>query len=143
MDALTERIRQRGEANPFWQTLGMEATGSREGWAQLRLPVTGGLRNGPNAPLHGGVFATIIDAAIASALATLLPGDTEAGMMTATLDLNVSFLGAVSEGTLTAEGRILRRGRAIAFGTADVFDDAGELVATGRATYRIRGGASQ
>lgn len=137
-DELTRRVQERGRGNPFWQTIGLEATDAGEGWAQLRLSVADGLRNGPRAPVHGGIFATIIDAAVASALATLLPEDTEAGMLTATLDLNVSFIGAVREGDLTAKGRILRRGRSIAFGAADVFDGAGELVATGRATYRIR-----
>lgn len=137
-DVLTQRIQERGRANTFWQTIGLEAIAASEGAARLRLPVTDALRNGPRASLHGGVLASIIDAAVASALATLLPDDTEAGARTSTLDLNVSFLSAVTGGELTVEGRILRRGRAIAFGQADVFDEAGELVATGRATYRIR-----
>ncbi|HWO94158.1 MAG TPA: PaaI family thioesterase, partial [Dehalococcoidia bacterium] len=107
-----------------------------------RLPVTDQLRNGPRASLHGGVLAAVVDAAIASALATLLPEDTEAGALTATLDLNITYISAVREGELRAEGRILRRGRSIAFGQTDIFDATGELVSTGRATYRIRGTAA-
>ena len=139
VDPLTQRIRERGRNNSFWQTIGLEAIAASEGAARLRLPVPDALRNGPRAAVHGGVLASVIDAAVASALATLLPEDTEAGTRTSTLDLNVSFLSAVTGGELTIEGRILRHGRSVAFGQADVFDEAGELVATGRATYRIRG----
>jgi acyl-coenzyme A thioesterase PaaI-like protein len=38
---------------------------------------------------------------------------------------------------LSAEGRILRRGRTIAFGEATITDEDGRLVAVGRATYLI------
>lgn len=60
-----------------------------------------------------------------------------AGVGQATLDLNVSFLGAAGDGYVVAEGRILRRGRQVAFGEATITDGAGRLVAVGRATYMI------
>jgi acyl-coenzyme A thioesterase PaaI-like protein len=48
----------------------------------------------------------------------------------------VSFIGAAS-GDVYAEGRILRRGRSVAFGEATITDAAGKLLAVGRATYMI------
>jgi uncharacterized protein (TIGR00369 family) len=54
-----------------------------------------------------------------------------------TLDLNVSFLAAAGDGDLFAEGRLLRRGRTIAFGEARISDASGRLVAVGRATYML------
>jgi uncharacterized protein (TIGR00369 family) len=54
-----------------------------------------------------------------------------------TLDLNVSFLASASEGAVFAEGRILRKGRTVAFGEATITDAGGRLLAVGRATYMI------
>ena len=48
----------------------------------------------------------------------------------------MSFIGAAG-GDVHAEGRILRRGRTIAFGEASITDGAGKLLAVGRATYMI------
>ena len=48
----------------------------------------------------------------------------------------MSFL-AAARGDVVAEGRIIRRGRTIAFGEASVTDAGGTTVAVGRATYMI------
>jgi acyl-CoA thioesterase len=55
----------------------------------------------------------------------------------ATVDLSVSYLEAAQGQHLFAEGRMLRVGRTIAVGEAEVHDDDGRLVAKGRATYLI------
>ena len=52
----------------------------------------------------------------------------------------IAVLGAAGPGDITAEGRILKRGRTIAFGEARITDAAGQLVAIGRATYMILSG---
>ncbi len=59
------------------------------------------------------------------------------GVGQTTLDLNVSFLAAGSGDEIVAEGRIIKRGRTIAFGEATITDGAGTLLAIGRATYMI------
>jgi len=51
--------------------------------------------------------------------------------------MNVNFLLPVTDGLLTATAVVLQHGRRIIVGTADVRDDAGRLVACGRATYII------
>jgi uncharacterized protein (TIGR00369 family) len=73
--------------------------------------------------------------AVGGALSTL-HAEAAGGVGQTTLDLNVSFLSA-ARGDVIAEGRILRRGRTIAFGEASVTDTAGATVAVGRATYMI------
>lgn len=127
---------ERGRANRFWATLGIEVVEAGEGWVRLRVRVRDDLRNAPGAPVHGGVLATLVDAAVGGALGTY--GDAASGGVDqTTLDLNVSFVAAARGEALLAEGRILRRGRTIAFGEARVTDAAGTLVAIGRATYMI------
>ena len=133
---LLERIRERARTNNFWRSLGIEPLAAGEGWVRLRLPLRDDLRNADGAPLHGGVIAALIDAAVGGALATTHEA-AAGGVGQATLDANVSFLGVVQSEAAIAEGRILKRGGTIAFGEAEVRDEAGALAAKGRVTYMI------
>jgi uncharacterized protein (TIGR00369 family) len=109
-----------------------------EGRVKLRVPLRDELRNAVGAPLHGGVLSALVDMAVGGALSTMHEA-AAGGVGQTTLDLNVSFLGAAADGHVIAEGKILRRGRQIAFGEATITDAAGRLVAVGRATYMIVG----
>jgi uncharacterized protein (TIGR00369 family) len=73
--------------------------------------------------------------AVGAALATMHEASA-GGVGQVTLDMNVSFIGA-GTGDVYAEGRIIRRGRSVAFGEASITDAAGKLLAVGRATYMI------
>ncbi|MEX2221124.1 MAG: PaaI family thioesterase [Candidatus Rokuibacteriota bacterium] len=134
-DELLERVRARARSNSFWRHLGVEVETVREGWVRLRVPVRDELRNAAGAPVHGGVYAALTDMAVGGALATMHEGSA-GGVGQTTLDMNVSFIGS-SDGDVFAEGRILQRGRTIAFGEATITDAAGKLLAAGRATYMI------
>jgi uncharacterized protein (TIGR00369 family) len=137
-EALLARVRERARTNLFWRFLGIEAVGAGEGWVRLRVPIRDELRNAAAAPVHGGVYSALVDAAVGGALGTL--HETSAGGVgQTTLDLNVSFIAGATEGDVLAEGRILKRGGTIAFGEARVTDAAGRLLAVGRATYMILG----
>jgi uncharacterized protein (TIGR00369 family) len=107
-----------------------------DGWVRLRVRMRDELRNAAGAPIHGGVYSALVDTAVGGALSTLHAAS-EGGVGQTTLDLNVSFLAGASEGDILAEGRILKRGRSIAFGEARITDAAGRLLAVGRATYMI------
>jgi uncharacterized protein (TIGR00369 family) len=128
--------RERARANSFWRFLGIEVDEAGEGWVRLRLAVRDELRNAPGAPVHGGVLSALVDAAVGGALGTL-HAQGAGGVGQTTVDLNVSFLAPATEGELLAEGRILRRGRTLAFGEGRVTDTGGRLLAVGRATYMI------
>ena len=135
-DDLLATVRERARANLFWKYLGIEVEAAGEGWVKLRVPMRDELRNAAAAPVHGGVLATLVDAAVGGALGTY-GAAAAGGTDQATLDLNVSFVGAARGDAIFAEGKILRRGRTIAFGETRVTDAAGSLVAVGRATYMI------
>jgi uncharacterized protein (TIGR00369 family) len=137
-DDLLTRVRERTRRNLFWRHLGTEAEEAGAGWVRLRVPVRDELRNAVGAPVHGGVYCALVDMAVGGALSTLHEAS-DGGVGQTTLDLNVSFLSAASGGDVLAEGRILKRGRAIAFGEARITDAAGKLLAIGRATYMIVG----
>jgi uncharacterized protein (TIGR00369 family) len=134
-DGLLERVRARAGDNSFWGHLGVEVTEASEGRVRLLVRARDELRNAPGAPVHGGVFSALVDMAVGGALSTM--HEASAGWVgQTTLDLNVSFIGA-GTGDVVAEGRILRRGRTIAFGEATITDSGGKLLAVGRATYMI------
>jgi len=128
--------RERAQDNLFWRYLGVLVEDAGEGWVRLRVPVKDGLRNAVGAPVHGGVLGALVDMAIGGALGTT-HDNAGGGVGQTTLDMNVSFLAAAGDGDLVAEGRLLRRGRTIAFGEARISDGAGKLVAVGRATYML------
>jgi uncharacterized protein (TIGR00369 family) len=128
--------RERAQANLFWRYLDVQVDDAGEGWVRLRVPVKDGLRNAAGAPVHGGVLSALVDMAVGGALGTT-HDNAAGGVGQATLDLNVSFLAAAGDGDIVAEGRLLRRGRSVAFGEARITDGAGKLVAVGRATYML------
>jgi uncharacterized protein (TIGR00369 family) len=128
--------RERAQDNLFWCYLGVLVEDAGEGWVRLRVPVKDGLRNAAGAPVHGGVMSALVDMAIGGALGTT-HDNAGGGVGQVTLDMNVSFLAAAGDGDLVAEGRLLRRGRTVAFGEARISDGAGKLVAVGRATYML------
>jgi uncharacterized protein (TIGR00369 family) len=129
-------VRERAQRNRFWVHLGVQVEDAREGWVRLRVPVRDDLCNAAGAPVHGGVYSSLVDMAVGGALGTFA-APASGGVDQTTLDLNVSFLAGVREGDIFAEGRILRRGRTIAFGEARITDAAGTVLAVGRATYML------
>jgi uncharacterized protein (TIGR00369 family) len=133
---ILERARARAEANQYWRHLGIGVTDAGEGWIRLRLPIREELRNASGAPVHGGAISSLLDAAVGGALSTIHEAS-EGGVGQATLDLNITYVGAARQGEIYAEGRIIRKGGTIAFGEADVRDSNGELLARGRATYML------
>jgi uncharacterized protein (TIGR00369 family) len=131
-------VRERARTNLFWRQLGVEVVDAKPGWVRLRVPVRDELRNAAGAPVHGGVMSALVDMAVGGALSTMHEASA-GGVGQTTLDLNVSFIAAASGDDVFAEGRILRRGRTVAFGEAAITDGQGALVAVGRATYMILG----
>jgi len=134
-------VRTRTESNLYWRYLGVKVDDAKSGWVRLRVEVRDELRNAAGAPVHGGVMSALVDMAVGGALATVHEASA-GGVGQTTLDLNVSFLAAAVAGPIFAEGRILRRGRTIAFGEATITDAAGRVCAVGRATYMIVGKGS-
>jgi uncharacterized protein (TIGR00369 family) len=81
--------------------------------------------------LHGGVYASLIDNAMGLSVLALV------GVRTATIEMNVHFLGAVSAGRITCESEVLHRSRRTATAEAKVRDTEGNLVALGTGTFRV------
>jgi uncharacterized protein (TIGR00369 family) len=88
----------------------------------------------PFGAAHGGTVCALIDSACGSAIAAgTIPDDRIRG----TIDMQVHFLERAAGAYLLAEGKMIRAGRSIAIAQADVFNDKGERVAMGTATFRL------
>jgi uncharacterized protein (TIGR00369 family) len=81
--------------------------------------------------LHGGVYASLIDNAMGLSVLALV------GVRTATIEMNVHFLGAVNSGRITCESEVLHRTRRTATAEAKVHDEEGNLVALGTGAFRV------
>ncbi|HUA28654.1 MAG TPA: PaaI family thioesterase [Streptosporangiaceae bacterium] len=88
----------------------------------------------PIGVIQGGFLAAMLDDTMGPALvATLGPG-----MFAPTADLHVQFLRPARPGRLTGRGRVVRRGKDVAFLAGELADESGQIVATATATAMIR-----
>jgi uncharacterized protein (TIGR00369 family) len=89
----------------------------------------------PAGHVQGGLLAAMLDDTLGPALvATLADGE-----WAPTLDLHVQFLASAKPGTLRGSGRVVRRGRDVAFLAGELRSaDPDRLVATATATAMIR-----
>ena len=89
--------------------------------------------------LHGGVLATLIDAACGFAGCYCpLPGRVRKAL---TLSLTTSFTGQARSGTVRAIASKRPGGRKIFVATAEVTNNRGEIIGLGQGTYRYRSGS--
>ncbi|HEY8491628.1 MAG TPA: PaaI family thioesterase [Dehalococcoidia bacterium] len=135
-DALLEHIREHWENTPYWRLLGITLEEARPGYALLRLPVRQEVQNAGGGSVHGGALASLVDVAVTALLWTVYDVGSEISGHT-TAELNVSYLAPGRGGAMHAEARLVRKGGTLMTGDVDVKDDQGELVAKGRATYRV------
>jgi uncharacterized protein (TIGR00369 family) len=88
----------------------------------------------PAGVIQGGFVAAMLDDTLGPALvATLGPGQ-----FAPTTDLHVQFLRPARPGRLTGRGRVVRRGRDVAFLAGELIDESGQTVAVATATAQIR-----
>jgi len=119
------------ESMPFLELIGIEKAIVEDGVAEFHVPYDKDITN--HTVVHGGVMATLVDAAVAGAIHS----DAEATldeMEPLTIDMDVNYHGPVTDGDLVARAELVDRGGTIAVGEAEVHND-GDLVATGKATY--------
>lgn len=120
----------------IWRTLGYRGVEQRDGRSVIEWDATPEFCfHAPSGPIvHGGMVTTLLDTAMGGACWSVLTEDES--FLTA--DLRVEFVRATRPGLLRAEGVVVRRNRGVAFCSADLYDAAGELLASSRCTQIIR-----
>jgi uncharacterized protein (TIGR00369 family) len=125
----------RVEKPPVAALLGWElvAVDPEAGTIEMAFTATEEFLN-PVGVVQGGMLAAMLDDTLGPALvATLGPGQ-----FAPTTDLHVQFLRPARPGRLVGHGRVVRRGKQIAFLAGELLDESGAVVATAIATAQIR-----
>jgi uncharacterized protein (TIGR00369 family) len=115
---------------PFHQWLGLTVTAL----ADDSIEITAKWReewvvNKERGITHGGVLAALIDLAADWAMVR------QTGRGVPTIDMRVDYHRPALRGDLTARGKVVRFGAQFATAEAQIFDQDGKLVASGRGTY--------
>ena len=90
----------------------------------------------PAGTVQGGFLAAMLDDTQGPALF----GHTHGEAYAPTIDFNISFLKEARPGNFVAKGRVVRMGKTIAFTEAELFDEAGDIVARATFTNRVMRG---
>ena len=93
----------------------------------------------PQGFVQGGIIAAMLDDTHGPALF----GHVDGAAFPVTVDFNVSFIKAARMGAFLGKGRLVSMGKTIAFTEAELFDEAGELVARGTFTSRLVSGLGE
>jgi uncharacterized protein (TIGR00369 family) len=129
-----EIISSRSDPSTFYALLGMRVEGLGEGNSRLAMPADSRFFNAGGV-VHGGALASIADASVAAALATLIDPARE---VIATVEMKINYMAPVRGGEIVCEGKILQKGRSVAVGEASVYDGDGRLLAKAMATFLVR-----
>lgn len=125
-----DNISKNGQrANPFFCLMGIEIVEAGPGRAVLKMQVRPDMHNGVGW-LQGGVLVAIADEAMALALYPLL--SQEEGI--ATISESTSFIKGTRAGIIFAEGRVVKKGRRVAFMEGEVWMEEGERILLSRTT---------
>ena len=122
------------ERAPFSALLGLKIEHAADGQARVRMPFRLELLNegGPQAPIHGGAIASLIDTAAVVAVWT----DPKM-QRSATISMTVNYVNAGISTDLIADAKVRKRGRRIASLSIEVTDQLGQLVADSLVIYKV------
>lgn len=116
----------------FPSLVGLRIEEMRTDYCRMRLPYRPAHEQ-PAGVVHGGALATLMDTVVVPAIGSAYGPDTQ--YMTVTM--NLSYIGAVREADVVAEGWVTRRGRSTVFCRAEaVCED--RLVMEGSLVYAVR-----
>ena len=127
MTELEKVIQERERKNGFMLHNFIELESVERDRAVFKLTIRPESKN-PYGMVHGGALYTLADDAAGAAAHT-------DGRHYVTQNGSLHFLKNQPGGTIRAEGRVRRRGKATCLAVVDITNEAGELLATGDFSY--------
>ncbi len=118
---------------PFEEYLGMSIELAADGKAVLTMPFKASLCQGKGL-MHGGAVVSLADTALAMAIKTILPEDTDF----VTTRMGLEFHAAIRWGTVRAEARVIQQNDRDIEGITEILTEEGVKAATFKATFKIR-----
>src|SRR6266567_551017 len=118
---------------PFEEFLGMRIEEAAEGRAVLTMQFKVRLAQGKGL-MHGGAVTALADTAVAMAIKSLLPEDTNF----VTTELTLKFHAPIHGGVVRAVAEVTREDERTLKGIAEVFDGNGVKAATFTSVFRVK-----
>ncbi len=115
---------------PFNKYLGIRIMRVHKDGVTIRCAVDEKTKNGSGG-IHGGVLATMADAAMGIGLASHFGGRRPV----TTTDLKINYLRPITDGIATARSHILRVGEHLCVGRVEIRDSERRLAAAALVTY--------
>ena len=138
-EQMAEAIAKR-PVHGFRRTIGYKTTVWAERYSEVILEIDGRHDNS-HGIVHGGVYATLLDAAFGGAVAFCgVPGRTR---LAVTITLQTKYLSSARRGVLTAKGRVIGVEGKVATCAGEVWLDDGTLCATGQGSFMYLHGSEQ
>jgi uncharacterized protein (TIGR00369 family) len=131
--AYIERVNQMVNRCPYFELLSMEIKEVGVGFSLLEIDLAHKHLQ-PFGMVHGGVFASIVDAAAFWAIFYDID-DQNAGATT--VDLKLNYLAPAESGKLIARGRQIKLGKTLGYAEAEVTDENGKILAHGTSTLML------
>jgi uncharacterized protein (TIGR00369 family) len=125
-------LRSVAENMPFNKLIGIRVLRIHSDGVTLQCAMREELKNVAGM-MHGGVAATLADAAVGIALASHFGGRRPC----TTTDLKINYLRPIAHGKLTARSRLVRIGKKLCVGRVDMTDAQKKLAAVAIVTYLL------
>lgn len=129
-----EIMRSRRDPATYYALLGMRLEELGEGASRFVMPAESRFFNAGGV-VHGGAIASVTDASIAAALATLIDPERE---IMATVEMKINYISPVRGGDIVCEAEIIQKGRSVAVGESSVYGGDGKLIAKAMATFIVK-----
>ena len=120
--------------NPFQHYVGIEVISLGNSSSILQLELKDHHFNLYGIP-HGGVYATLLD--ISMGTAASFPDNSGREVDSVTLNLSVDYISPPASRILVAKGKVTKKGKSIAYCTAEIFDEDKTLIASGRSIFKL------
>ena len=126
------------DIGPFGRLLGFDIVAWEDGSVAMTMPIRPEHLN-RSGVLHGGIVSALLDTACGYAGTWCSrPGHVRWAV---TVSLTTHFVGQARAGVLSTTGRRRGGGRKIFMASAEVLDEAGQLIGFGDAVQRYRSGS--
>ena len=119
----------------FGEVMGFERLEWGPGHAKLACDLKPYHKN-PLGIVHGAVLMALLD--VTGWLAGAWVGDPNKRRSAVTANLSSNFVGQAKEGRIIATSKVMREGKTLYYSQTEIHDEAGELLAYGSSSYRIR-----
>ncbi len=133
---MTDWLKEYGEhfqtINPWAKLFNVRLEKIEPGFARLVLPFRPEYTHSFKV-VQGGIVTAVADAAVAHAIMPML----DEGQVCTTVELKINFLAPVTKEDMVSEARVIKKGRQIVLGEADVKSPEGKHFARVLTTYMI------